>query len=239
MWIAIWQIVYKCVNREILVCAPKDVLMRIISLAGTGRFWQSVGTSVARIFSGLLIGVFLGSVLSLSSLCNVLADALSPLRTVIKVTPVASFIMLAWVWLKRDSIPTFISALMVIPVVWGNLATGIKSVDKKYLELARVYGLKKSKTLKNIYLPSLMPYLSSSVCTSAGLVWKAGIASEVLCQPKNSIGAQLFNAKNLLETVDIFAWTAIVIIISVIIEAFIKYALRRIGNENGSINNNI
>lgn len=230
---------YKCVNREILVCAPKDVLIRIISLAGTGRFWQSVGTSVARIFSGLLIGVFLGSVLSLSSLCNVFADALSPLRTVIKVTPVASFIMLAWVWLKRDSIPTFISALMVIPVVWGNLATGIKSVDKKYLELACVYGLKKSKTLKNIYLPSLMPYLSSSVCTSAGLVWKAGIASEVLCQPKNSIGAQLFNAKNLLETVDIFAWTAIVIIISVIIEAFIKYALRRIGNENGSINNNI
>lgn len=70
-----------------------------------------------------------------------------------------------------------------------------------------------------------MPYFTSALFTCSGLVWKAGIAAEVLCQPQTSIGTQLFNAKSTLETVDLFAWTTVIIIISLLLEKAVKVLL--------------
>ena len=117
---------------------------------------------------------------------------------------------------------------MVIPVVWGNVSTGIKNIGNDYKELAKVYKINKIKQLKFIYLPGVLPYFTSAVCTCAGLVWKAGIAAEVLCQPKNSIGTNLFYAKSILETLDVFAWTTVVIIISLLLEILIKTVLKKL-----------
>lgn len=226
IWLLLWQIISLAVNSEVLVPAPLTVFKRLAFLIKTSAFWLAVGKSVLRIFSGLVLGVVLGIIFA--CLCRIFAAnrLLSPVKTVIKATPVVSFIMLAWVWLKRDSIPVFISMLIVIPVVWQNTETGISGVDKKLKEFARAYGLTGFKAVKHIYIPSVKPYFTSALCTSAGLVWKAGVAAEVLCQPKNSIGANLYNAKNILETADVFAWTAVVIIISVILEKAIGYAVK-------------
>ena len=206
IWLLIWQIISLKVNSEVLVPAPLTVLNRLAFLAKTSAFWLAVGRSVLRIFLGLAFGVVLGVVFA--CLCRIFAAnrLLSPV--------------------KRDSIPVFISMLIVIPVVWQNAETGISGVDKKLKEFARAYGLTGFKTVKHIYIPSVKPYFTSALCTSAGLVWKAGVAAEVLCQPKNSIGANLYNAKNILETADVFAWTAVVIIISVILEKAIGYAVK-------------
>ena len=93
-----------------------------------------------------------------------------------------------------------------------------------------MYKFSRMKKLKNIYLPSVMPYFATSVCTSSGLVWKAGIAAEVLCQPQGTIGAYLFEAKGFLETLDVFVWTGVVIIISILLEMLIKFVLKKLEN---------
>ena len=62
--------------------------------------------------------------------------------------------------------------------------------------------------------------------TAVGLGWKAGIAAEVLCTPKNSIGINLRNAQIYIETVDLFAWTAAVIILSLVLEKALVWVLR-------------
>ena len=147
------------------------------------------------------------------------ADALlSPFFSVIKATPVASFIILALVWINKELIPVFISALMVLPVIHGNVKQGIIETDVQLLEMARIFGFGRRKTLKVIYLPSVLPYLSAGMKTCLGLAWKAGVASEVLCFASYSIGNRLYQAKVYLETADMFAWTVTVILISVIIE---------------------
>lgn len=63
--------------------------------------------------------------------------------------------------------------------------------------------------------------------TSLGLAWKAGIAAEVLCTPKGAIGTQLYNAKIYIETTDLFAWTFVVVILSLLLEfAFVRLTRR-------------
>ncbi len=230
MWLAVWQIVCTAVSNELLIVSPAAVAKRLAALFMTHDFRISVLMSILRITEGLAVGTILGC--AIGCVCSIKsADTIfSPLMTVIKATPVASFIMLAWIWLKRDDIPVFISVLMVLPIIANGVKAGIKSVPKEFGELAEMYRFSKTKKLKYIYMPSVMPHFASALCTCAGLVWKAGVAAEVLCQPKNSIGGNLFNAKNMLDTLDVFTWTAVVIIISLFLELLIKKTLGKLAS---------
>ena len=69
--------------------------------------------------------------------------------------------------------------------------------------------------------------------SAMGLAWKSGIAAEVLSQPKIAMGSNLYYSKLYLETPDLFAWTAVVVILSMCIERLIKYLLfRGVRNED-------
>ena len=153
----------------------------------------------------------------------------SPAITMIKSTPVASFIILALVWLTGQRVPVFISFLMVLPVVYGNVSQGIREVDPKLLEMARIYGMNRQKRVLKIYIPSVLPYMMAACRTALGLSWKAGVAAEVIGVTKNSIGRQLYYSKIYLETADLFAWTAVVIIMSIALEKLFLFAVGYIG----------
>ncbi len=230
IWIGIWQCIYILVGNPLFVESPYHLFVRFLELVQQLDFWKTVFLSVSNILVGFVAGVLFGTIIAFVSINDFLDKLFSPLKIIIRATPVASFIMLTWIWLKRSDIPVFISFLMVTPIVWGNVSTGIKNIKKEHKELAYVYKFSKIKKLKSIYLPSVMPYFATSVCTSSGLVWKAGIAAEVLCQPQGTIGANLFEAKGFLETLDVFVWTAVVIIISIILEMIIKMVLKKLEN---------
>jgi NitT/TauT family transport system permease protein len=137
---------------------------------------------------------------------------------VIKSVPVASFIILCLIWLSSKSLSIFIGFLMVLPIVYTNMLHGIKSTDTKLLEMATLFRVGWGKKLKYIYLPHLKPYILSACSVSIGLAWKAGIAAEVIGIPDGSIGERLYEAKVYLSTADLFAWTAVIVVISVIFE---------------------
>lgn len=95
-----------------------------------------------------------------------LMDALfSPLLRIIKAAPVASFIILALVWIRTDALPAFIAYLMVVPVVWANVEKGIRETDRKLLEMAQVYRFGWWRTLLRVRLPAVMPYFMAA-CTT-------------------------------------------------------------------------
>ena len=151
-----------------------------------------------------------------------LLDALlSPVISVIKTTPVASFVILVLIWLRRDYVPVLISALMVFPVVWSNVSAGIKSTERSFLELARVYDFSFIKTVRSIYFPSVLPYFRSACSSALGFGWKAGIAAEVLTVPGVSIGRMIYESKLYLQTTDLFAWTLCVILLSFLLEKLV------------------
>jgi NitT/TauT family transport system permease protein len=60
------------------------------------------------------------------------------------------------------------------------------------------------------------------VTTSIGLAWKSGVAAEALVWPKLAIGTQIYNTKLYLETADLFGWTLMVIVLSLLLEKLVS-----------------
>ncbi len=228
LWLVIWQIAFTVIDNELLIASPLQVGLRLSELVRTGEFWLITGKSLLKITEGYLLGVAFGTVLAvLTAKSEFLYEFFYPVISVVRATPVASFIILALVWLKRENISLFICLLMVLPIVWANVTQGIRDVDGKLIEMGRVYGFGAKKLLTKIYIPSVMPYFTTGVTTSLGLAWKAGIAAEVLSTPKNYIGTQLYDSKIYIETVDLFAWTAVVILLSFLLEKAVVWLIRK------------
>lgn len=223
------------VGQPLLLPTPVSVAARIIELASDVLFWNITFLSLLRIMIGILAAIFLGILIAMAITYSSLAyELLSPILTIIKVTPVASFIILVLIWIGRDIVPAVIAALMVLPVVCNNVSTGLRTMDQDILEMARSYQISTYTKLKRIIIPSVMPYFLSAVETSIGIGWKAGIAAEVLTVPTHSIGKMIFESKMYLETTDLFAWTFIVILVSLIIETLFIRSLKRIGRKYNS-----
>lgn len=226
-WLGVWQIAAMAVGQELLLPTPAAVGRTLLVLAGTGRFWLSALYTLGRVLLGLLGGVVTGSLLAFLTHFCIPADWLiSPAVRVVRATPVVSFILLVYLWVTRANIPGVIAALMVLPVVWGSVTAGLNSVDGQLLELSRAYRFGRLKTLRLIYLPSLRTHFVSGFLTAFGLAWKSGVAAEVLCPPKYAIGAQIQQAKTALETPDLFAWTVLLIVLSLVLEGLLRRLLR-------------
>jgi len=221
-WIAVWHIAAAAVGQELVLPTPLSVLKTLALLVVQKSFWHAAGMSLLRIFCGCVAGTAVGAVLATLTAWNAMADAIiTPVLRVIRATPVASFIILALLWLGKGLVPAFTAALMVVPVVWGALLAAIRSTDRDLLEMAHAYRFGALSTLKLVYIPSVMPAFSAACITALGLAWKAGIAAEVLCRAKNAIGSELYYSKIYLETPALFAWTAVVIILSFVFEKLI------------------
>ena len=234
-WLGVWQLFAFLVDRhvqgrgnELLLPYPITVARALVRLAGSGTFWVTAAASLGRILLGLAAGTGLGVLLAWAVYRSPWADRLlSPALRVIRATPVASFILLVLLWTGKNAVPAIISGLMVLPVVWANLVRGLGETDPKLLELARAYRFSRWKTTRLIYLPSLRPYFLSGVTTALGLAWKSGVAAEVLCIPRAAIGTRIYESKLYLEIPDLFAWTAVVVALSLLLEGVLRRVLAR------------
>ena len=222
-WLAVWEAAALLIGRELLVVSPLRVAVRLFELSVTAKFWMVTAMSLLRVMSGFLIGNVSGIIIAaLTFRIKPLHNLLAPLLTVIRVTPIASFIILALVWMKNGVVPVFISFLIVLPIIWSGVSAGLGAVDRQLYETAVMYGFSTGKLIFKLYIPSVMPFYKTASINAVGLAWKTGVAAEVLCTPVFSIGRQIYESKLYLETADLFAWTAALIIISLIIEHLIK-----------------
>ena len=232
-WLLLWQCVHLAVAETILVPSPLSVFKRLFELCAESSFWLSVATSLLRVLSGLFLGTVLGIILAvLTAKSNLLRNLFTPALHVIKATPVASFIILAILWLSVENVPAFTSMLIVLPAVWANTEKGILSVDKDLLQMGKSFGLSQKETFLRITVPSIKPFFSAALNSAVGMAWKAGIAAEVICPHGKSIGSALHDSKIYFETVDTFAWTVAVIILSVALEKVLLEITSKGGRKN-------
>ena len=221
-WLAVWLLIYRLVNRDLVFASPGQVIRRLAELAATREFWRATLDSLARIGLGFVIGLAAGIVLAIATAASKWFNTLfKPLLGMIRATPVSSFIILALIWMSNVRVVVFIVFLMVMPIIWANLHEGINKTDRQLLEMGKLFRFGRYKMIRWIYLPSLSPFLVSAVTTGLGLGWKAGIAAEVLSTPSSSLGKALYDSKIYLETADLFAYTAVVIIVSMVLEKII------------------
>ncbi len=218
----VWQICAMSLNQRILLASPIEVAGALCHLAAQPDFLQTILFSFSRIGLGFLIGFVVGCLLAAASAkFHFIEILLWPYMAVIKATPVASFIILCLVWLSARNLSVFICFLMVLPVVYTNLLTGIQSRDPQLREMAALYGIPFIKRTLAVELPQLKPHLLAALELSLGMAWKAGVAAEVIGTPTGSIGKMLYNAKIYLATPELFAWTVVVVVISVLFEKIV------------------
>lgn len=92
--------------------------------------------------------------------------------------------------------------------------------------MAKLFRVGAGRRLLYIYLPQLRPYLITACSVALGLSWKAGIAAEVIGIPDGSIGERLYEAKVYLNSADLFAWTVVIIAVSIAFEKLFLWLLR-------------
>lgn len=182
-------------------------------------FWISISTSLIRILSGFLLAL-ISAVLCAATASRFIRfrEFLEPFVMTIKSVPVASFVILILIWVSSEHLSVIISYLMVFPILYENIRKGIEQCDRKLLEMAKVYEIKSGTTIRYIYISQVLPYFQSACSLSLGLCWKSGIAAEVIGLPEFSIGENLYQAKIYLDTAELFAWTVVLICISILFE---------------------
>ena len=224
VWLLVWQGAGMLLARlwphgHLLLATPLTALTRLADLALSVAFWRAVAVSAAHIIGGFLLSCAFGVLLAaLAARFRGVRELLSPVVAAIKAVPVVSFIILALVWLDSGQLSLFIAALMVFPPVYLNVLSGIAGADRQLLEMARVFRVPFGRRLRGIYLPAVLPYFRTAVSLALGLCWKAGIAAEVIGLPGGTMGEALYQAKVYYETGDLFAWTAVIVAVSLVFE---------------------
>ncbi len=215
----LWQAAALLLNMRFLLASPIDVLLKLIALVSNGSVLGTVWYSFSRIVLGFLLGVLAGMSLGvLAGRFRTVETLLWPYMVTIKSVPVASFIVIALIWLNSRVLSVFISFLIVLPIIYNNILGGIRGADRKMTEMADLFELPLHRRIVYIWLPELKSFLLSSCRSAAGLAFKSGIAAEIIGIPSGSVGEQLYNAKVYFDTAELFAWTMLIVAASVIFE---------------------
>lgn len=204
-YLLLWQLAALAVGSPLLLPGPAATLSRLFALLVQPDCWGAIGLTLGRILAGFLLGVLMGILLGALTAASKLADALlAPLRSVVKATPVTSFILLALLWFSASVVPVWISFLMVLPIVWANVAQALAETgpavdrDGKGVPFFRMAA--RAGNLHTVGYAAV----SCRLHHRAGICMEIRCGSGILSLPRRAVGTYLYQAKITLETVDLF-----------------------------------
>lgn len=227
-WLLLWQLLAMWVDNAILMVAPFEVIKALAELLPQVYFWQTIVISLFRIGAGFLFGCAAGLGLAVAaSKFSLLEEILEPVMGLLKTAPVASFVVLLLIWWGSSGLAVSICFLVVLPQIYISTLEGIKNTDKNLLEMAAVFHMPFWNRFFYIYRPALRPFIESSLKISLGMCWKSGVAAEVIGTPAFSIGEKLYMSKIYLDTAGVFAWTAVILLCSVVFERGVMHLANR------------
>ena len=227
-WLAVWQAAAIAVDRSYFLPTVPETFEALLSILSSDSFIKITSLTLARILTGLALGIGLAAALAvLSYKFDIIYTLLSPLVSVIKATPVASIIILLWISMNGDLLSVLIALMMVFPIVWQNLYDGLASINKELDEVTEVFEFSFVKRLKLLVIPTLSDYFIPAVITATGLAFKSEIAAEIIAGVRNSIGQMIYHSKDALDTASVFAWTLIGVFFSIVFERLVRFLLKR------------
>lgn len=219
-----WSLISYLLNQPILIPTPLETLEQVLFIVRSIHFHRIIAMTFARFLAGFALTMTLAALLGiLAGLSQSFAMMFAPFISLIKAVPTMAIILLAIIWLKSDIAPVLVIFLISYPVLFWSWKSGIEQTDRKLLEMAKLFRVKKSKVLSDIYLPSAKPFVLSGVSSALGLGFKVGIGAEVLCQPRLGIGTAFQIEKSNLNTAGVFAWA----IICVVMVGLMDYAVKK------------
>lgn len=229
-WLLVWQLASMAVGSELLLAGPAAVLVRLAQLVPTAAFWSTVGFSLARIAAGFAAAFVLGLLLGLAAhRWHALAELLAPAVSFLKSVPIVCVIVLLLMWVGSVRVSAIAVFLAVFPAIYFSVLEGRAAANPSLGELLRVMGVPGWRRFLADTWQQLLPYLVATCRNACGMAWKAGVAAELIGSPRGSMGERIYQAKLLLETGDLFAWTIVVVALSWACEKAFLALLRATG----------
>ncbi len=217
--LCLWQALAMVIGEDLILVTPVQVFLRLFTVWQTEGFFSAVFLTVSRITLGFLAALGCGTLLAVfAGKSRLIEILLSPYMVTVKSVPVASFIVLAYVWFSASSLSAFIAFLIVLPTVYTGILSAIKSTPKDRKEMTELFEVSFPRRLLTVYLPHMRPYVLSACALSAGLAWKSGVAAEIITMPSDSMGNLIYYAKLWLETVDLYTYTVLIVFFSILFE---------------------
>ena len=165
-----------------LVPPPSVIFATFSELAGTGELQRHALATCSRVAAGFAIGVvagtLAGAICGYSALMRRLLDpTLQALRAIPSIAWVPIFVL--WFGIFETSKITLIAVGVFFPVYLGVMGA-ILSVDRKLVEVGRVFRLSDTAMVWRILLPAVLPAYVISLRSGLGLGWMFVVAAELL-----------------------------------------------------------
>ena len=226
-WLAAWMLLAALVAQPLILPGPGAVALALLRLVCDASTWAILASSGARILGGLVLAAVCGGVLAgVSSRSRAFARLVAPALSFVKATPVACVVVLLLIWLGSARVSIAAVFLMALPGVYFSLVEGLAQVDKPLEQMFRLHGVRGWRLFCAHTWREVLPFVLSCARAVIGMGWKAGVAAELIGMAVGTVGERIYQAKLLIETADLLAWTVLVVAASWACERALVWLLR-------------
>lgn len=229
-WLAVWIFAASLVAQPLILPGPGAVVVALLRLVCDANTWAILVGSGARILGGLALAAICGGVLAgVSVRSRTFARLVAPALSFVKATPVACVVVLLLIWLGSARVSIAAVFLMALPGVYFSLVEGLAQVDKPLEQMFRLHGVRGWRLFFAHTWREVLPFVLSCARAVIGMSWKAGVAAELIGMAVGTVGECIYQAKLLIETADLLAWTVLVVAASWACERVLVWLLRASG----------
>ncbi|HIP82591.1 MAG TPA: ABC transporter permease subunit [Desulfocapsa sulfexigens] len=213
---------------EIIIASPLSAFISLGQMTMTVDFWMNVGVTMKRFGLGLFFGSLAGFLLGLAAgLKTSVKWLLEPFRWSLMTMPPVVLVVVSMIWFGMGSVQTiFVTALLILPIIYVNTIAGIEAVDLKILEMGQVYGADTRLLLKEIYLPGIGGPVLAGLTLSAGLGIRIVVLAELL-GAYSGIGYAFSLARTNLDTPALFAWIVVCLFLGGSLDLFVLNPVKK------------
>ena len=226
-WLAVWVLVAGLVAQPLILPGPGAVAVALLRLVCDASTWAILMGSGVRILGGLALAAVCGGVLAgVSVRSRAFAHLVAPALSFVKATPVACVVVLLLIWLGSARVSIAAVFLMALPGVYFSLVEGLTQVDQSLEQMFRLHGVRGWRLFCAHTWREVLPFVLSCAGAVIGMSWKAGVAAELIGMAAGTVGERIYQAKLLIETADLLAWTVLVVAASWACERVLEWLLR-------------
>lgn len=220
------------INKTYILPKVSEIIIALINIITNGSFISIVLITIFRTLLGVLISFILAILLSTIAYFKTnFREFFEPIYVFLKTIPNITYIIISLIWLGRGFSVVLVSMLVIFPIFYKSILNSYINIDPNLINVTRTFGNNNTKNnIRNIYIPLISKDILLALNNCLSLAFKVSIMAEILSQVKLGIGRELQFARSNMMMPEIFAWTIIIVIISLIFEWIIKFIVKKTSN---------
>ncbi|MEI0702336.1 ABC transporter permease [Brachyspira intermedia] len=223
IFISLWYFTALKINSEIVFPNIPNILKKFAEIISEKSFYKDLSSSLIRVLITFALSFLLAFIIGISAgIFSPIRYILIPIINFIRTIPTIPLILVAIIWVDNNTVPIFVSMLVIFPIMYDSITNGIINVDEKLIEMSMSYNVSLKTQIINLYIPYIKPYIFTGISQSMGITWKSILAAEILALPASGIGTKLYESHLYLDSVSLFAYCLIAIIFNGIFEIIIR-----------------